>query len=60
MGGQDTAAHPEQSLLELPGLEFPNYIVTGGNNALLYQNGEDINKTFDSLASGSVYTSMLG
>ncbi|MBP9122549.1 MAG: T9SS type A sorting domain-containing protein [Ignavibacteriaceae bacterium] len=46
-------------LVGTPGLEFPNYIVTGGNNALLYQNGEDINKTFDSLTAGSVYTSML-
>jgi hypothetical protein len=46
-------------LVGAPGLEFPNYVVTGGNNALLYQNGEDINKTFDSLTSGSVYTSML-
>ncbi|MBK7867397.1 MAG: T9SS type A sorting domain-containing protein [Ignavibacteriales bacterium] len=46
-------------LVGTPGLEFPNYVVTGGNNALLYQNGEDINKTFDSLTSGSVYTSLL-
>ena len=46
-------------LVGTPGLEFPNYIVTGGNNALLYQNGEDVNKTFDSLTAGSVYTSLL-
>lgn len=46
-------------LVGAPGLEFPNYVVTGGNNALLYQNGEDINKTFDSVTAGSVYTSLL-
>lgn len=46
-------------LVGTPGLEFPNYVVTGGNNALLYQNGEDINKTFDTIVAGSVYTSML-
>lgn len=46
-------------LVGAPGLEFPGYIVTGGNAALVYNTGQDINKTFDSLTAGSVYTSML-
>ncbi len=46
-------------LIGSPGLEFPGYIVTGGNAALVYNTGQDVNKTFDSVSTGSVYASFL-
>ncbi len=46
-------------LIGTPGLEFPGYIVTGGNAALVYNTGQDVNKTFDSVTAGSVYASFL-
>ncbi len=46
-------------LVGAPGLEFPGYVVTGGNAALVYNNGQDINLKFDTITSGSVYASFL-
>ncbi len=46
-------------LVGAPGLEFPNYVVTGGNAALVNNTGQDINKTFDSVSTGTVYASFL-
>ncbi len=42
------------------GLTFPNYPSSGiGNSALIDNNGEDIHRLFENVASGAVYTAFM-
>ncbi len=42
-----------------PGLSYPAYIPNSGNSVQLAVSGEDVNHTFDTQTSGSVYASAL-
>ncbi|KAB2909594.1 MAG: T9SS type A sorting domain-containing protein [Ignavibacteriales bacterium] len=41
------------------GIEMAGYPLSGGGAAYIYNNGQDINRVFDSVTTGSVYASFL-